>query len=199
MRRWGQFQCFAPIRDRISAAPPRCSPDTRPARESVYLENNREVMPKVCLGPKRTMETNLIYTSVGCPKYVDNTKDIRSQICKDLHISDRISFERETPNWASRSTTMIRKRGYLYLGWRWRQASGAVASRCSGEATQCRQDRGAGEDDRGGRGTPACLRWVLLVRANVLETFSNFYHGIRIRYDDNSISFMIFRIRSHFI
>ena len=56
----------------------RCSPDTRPARESVYPENNREVMPKVCLGPERTMETNLIYASAGCPKYVDNPKEIRS-------------------------------------------------------------------------------------------------------------------------
>ena len=33
---------------------------------------------------------------------------------------------------------MIRKEG-LYLGWRWSQASGAVAGRCSGEATRCRQ------------------------------------------------------------
>jgi hypothetical protein len=44
------------------------------------------------------METNLIYTSAGCPKYVDNPKEIRSQICKDLHTSDRISFEQEMPN-----------------------------------------------------------------------------------------------------
>ena len=69
--------------------------------ESVYPENNREVMPKVYLGSERTMETNLIYASVRCPKYVDNPKEIRSQICKDLHTSDRISFERETPNWAT--------------------------------------------------------------------------------------------------
>ena len=60
-----------------------------------------EVMPKVCLGPERTMETNLIYASTGYPKYVDNPKEIWSQICKDLHTSDRISFERETPNWAT--------------------------------------------------------------------------------------------------
>ena len=67
----------------------------------MYLENNREVMPKVCLGPERTIETNLIYASAGCLKYVDNPKEIRLQICKDLHTSDRISFERETPNWAT--------------------------------------------------------------------------------------------------
>jgi hypothetical protein len=41
--------------------------------------------------------------------------------------------------------------------------------------------------------------FVSIVRANVLETFSNFYHGIHIRYDDISTSFMIFGIRSHFI
>ena len=44
----------------------------------MYLENNREVMPKVYLGSERTMETNLIYASVRCPKYVDNPKEIRS-------------------------------------------------------------------------------------------------------------------------
>jgi hypothetical protein len=38
-----------------------------------------------------------------------------------------------------------------------------------------------------------------VVHANVLETFLNFYHGIHIRYDNNSTSFMIFGIRSHFI
>jgi hypothetical protein len=32
-------------------------------------------------------------------------------------------------------------------------------------------------------------------KGNVLETFSNFYHGIRIWYNDNSTSFMIFGIR----
>jgi hypothetical protein len=46
----------------------------------VYPENNREVMPKVYLRPERTMETNLIYASVGCPKYMDNPKEIRPQI-----------------------------------------------------------------------------------------------------------------------
>jgi predicted metallopeptidase len=33
---------------------------------------------------------------------------------------------------------MIQREGF-YLGWRWSQASGAVVSRCSGEATRCRQ------------------------------------------------------------
>jgi hypothetical protein len=47
---------------------------------------------------EQSMETNLNYTSVGYPKNVDNLKEIRSQICKGLHTSDRISFEWETPN-----------------------------------------------------------------------------------------------------
>ena len=38
------------------------------------------------------METNLIYASMGYPKYMDNPKEIWLQICKDLHTSDRISF-----------------------------------------------------------------------------------------------------------
>jgi hypothetical protein len=40
------------------AAPPRCSPDTRPGRESVYPENNGEVMPKLHLRSEQNMETN---------------------------------------------------------------------------------------------------------------------------------------------
>ena len=44
------------------------------------------------------------------------------------------------------------------------------------------------------------MSWfVSIVRDNVLETFSIFFHGIRIRYGDNSTSFMIFGIRSHFL
>ena len=44
------------------------------------------------------------------------------------------------------------------------------------------------------------MSWfVSIIRDNVLETFSNFFHGIRIRYGDNSTSFMIFGIHSHFI
>jgi hypothetical protein len=34
----------------------------------------------------------------ACPKNVDNSKYIRLYICKFLHISIRIYFERETPN-----------------------------------------------------------------------------------------------------
>ena len=63
-----------------------------------------------------------------------------------------------------------------------------------------------GGDDRSGvrvdgpRPTHVEMSWfVSIVHDNVLETFSNFFHGIRIRYGDNSTSFMIFRIRSHFI
>ena len=42
------------------------------------------------------METNHIYASLGCPNDMDNSKQIRIYICKDLHIPYRISFERET-------------------------------------------------------------------------------------------------------
>ena len=76
----------------------RCSPDTRPAKESVYPKNNGKVMSKHHLEPERSMKTNLNYASAGCPKYMDNPKGIQSQICKGPHISDCISFERETPN-----------------------------------------------------------------------------------------------------
>ena len=67
------------------------------ARESVYPENNREMMPKLYLGWEQTMETNPTYASAGCPKNVDNSK----QIWKYLYISNRISFEWETPNWVT--------------------------------------------------------------------------------------------------
>ena len=43
------------------------------------------------------METNPTYASAGCPKNVDNSK----QIWKYLYISNRISFEWETPNWVT--------------------------------------------------------------------------------------------------
>ena len=59
--------------------------------------------------------------------------------------------------------TMIQKEG-LYLGWRWSQASGAVAGQCSGEATRCRQTRSGEEGDQGHRGTPALLRQALLYK-----------------------------------
>ena len=41
------------------------------------------------------MKTNHIYAPLGCPNDVDNSKHIRFYICKELHISNRISFERE--------------------------------------------------------------------------------------------------------
>ena len=61
-------------------------------------------------------------------------------------------------------TTTVSKRGQLYLGWRWRKASGAVASRCSGETKQCRHDHSADEDDRDRRGAPGPLRQLLLCK-----------------------------------
>ena len=50
MCRWGQSLWSTLIPDQISAAPPRCSPNTRPRREIVYPENNEEVVPKLDLG-----------------------------------------------------------------------------------------------------------------------------------------------------
>ena len=67
----------------------------------MYPENNREELPKLGLGPEQTMETNLVYASAGCPENVDNPKQIRLYIYKDLHTSNRISFGRETPSWVT--------------------------------------------------------------------------------------------------
>ena len=83
MRRYDQFSWSTTIRDKISAAPPRCSPDTRPEREIVYPENNREVMPKLYLVSERTIETDPIYASSGCPKKrgqfeTDTIKDMQT-------------------------------------------------------------------------------------------------------------------------
>jgi len=55
------------------------------------------------------METDLIYAYAGCPKNVDNPKQIRSDTHGDLHASNRISFGRETPNWFTQSTTKIQE------------------------------------------------------------------------------------------
>ena len=46
---------------------------------------------------------------------------------------------------------------------------------------------------RGGRADMSSF--VSIVRDNVHQTFSNFYHSIHIRYHDISISFMIFGLR----
>ena len=44
------------------------------------------------------------------------------------------------------------------------------------------------------------MSWfVSIVRDNVHQTFSNFYHILHIRYHDISTSFMIFGLRLHFI
>ena len=68
---------------------------------------------------------------------------------------------------------MIRKEG-LYLGWRWSQASGAVAGWYSGEATRCWQTRSGEEGDRGRRGTLAPLRRALLCKKNIKLSIQNF-------------------------
>ena len=49
----------------------------------MYLENNREIMPKLCLGSERTIETDPIYASSGCPKKrgqfeTDTIKDMQT-------------------------------------------------------------------------------------------------------------------------
>jgi hypothetical protein len=91
------------------------SPDTRPCRGECVSGEQQGVIPKHRLGPKRTKETNPSTYPRAVQKNVDNTKQIRSQICNDLHTSNGISFGRETPNWDTRPKTMIRIEG-LYLG-----------------------------------------------------------------------------------
>ena len=83
----------------------------------MYPENNRKVLSKLCLGSEQTMETNTICASSGCPKNVDNSKQIRLLICKDLHVSNCISFERETPNWVTWRYMTRTKKEWLYLRW----------------------------------------------------------------------------------
>jgi len=61
------------------------------------------------------METKLIYASSGCPNNVDNSKQIRPYICKDLHISNRICFERETPNRFTWTMNRIQKQSHLHV------------------------------------------------------------------------------------
>ena len=104
---------------KISAAPPCCSPDTRPARESVYPENNRGVMPKHRLGPERTMETN----PSTHPRTVQKMWTIRNRnarryakICIPPKIS--LSDGRRLTGLHQSTTTDKRKRGDLYLGCR---------------------------------------------------------------------------------
>src|SRR6187399_830468 len=67
---WVRFPCSTPVRGKISAAPPRCSPDTR-------LDNKpRECAPGEQRGgadeilPRTKVEhgkRNPIYTYLGCP------------------------------------------------------------------------------------------------------------------------------------
>ena len=66
MRRWGQFIWSTPIRGRVSASSPCCSPDTQPLFRDVYLENSGEVLPKFCLGSKQPS------TSCHCPLLLAN-------------------------------------------------------------------------------------------------------------------------------
>jgi hypothetical protein len=87
------------------------------------------VMPKPLLGPERSMETNPSTDPRAVQKNMDNPKLIRSQICKALHTSNHISFERETPNWGTNGLRRTyRRSGALYLGCRWSKASDAGRS-----------------------------------------------------------------------
>ena len=49
---WVCSPCSTPFRDRISTAPPHCSPEhiLSAICRDVYLENSGEVLPKFCLG-----------------------------------------------------------------------------------------------------------------------------------------------------
>jgi hypothetical protein len=107
----------------------------------MYPENNGEVLPKLRLGREQNMEANPSTHPWAIQETWTIRKEIPSQIYTDQHTNDRVSLldGRRLTRLRDLRPTTIRKRGdYLYLGWRWRQASGAVASRCSGEATQCR-------------------------------------------------------------
>jgi hypothetical protein len=116
----------------------------------VYPENNREVVPKLRLESEQNMETN----PSTHPWAVQKTWTIQNRyghryakirIPPTVSVSDRRRL-------TGLRTTTVSKRGPLYLGWRWRKASGVLASRCSGEMKQCRHDRSADEDDRDRRG-----------------------------------------------
>jgi hypothetical protein len=48
-----------------------------PNREIVYPENKGEVLSKLCIRSEYTIETDLVYASTGCPKSVDNSKQIQ--------------------------------------------------------------------------------------------------------------------------
>jgi hypothetical protein len=114
-------------------APPRCSLDTRPGGESVYPENNREVMPKPCLESEQTKETN----PSTHPRAVQNAWTIQNRysrryamiyICPIVSLSNgrRLTGLRDLRPWD-------KKRGYTEGGGGVRLAGscrvGAVARR----------------------------------------------------------------------
>ena len=140
----------------------------------MYPENNGEVMPKPYLRSERTMETKLIYASAGCPNNVDNLKRYGRRYAK-IFIPPTVSLsDGRRLTWLRDLRPRYAKEG-LYLGCRWSQASGVVASRCSGEATWCRQTRSGKEGDRGRRGTLALLRRALLCKKrNIKLSIQNF-------------------------
>jgi len=92
----GLVSMSTPIRDGISAAPPRCSPNTRPGGEIVYPENNREVMPKLsrikvesrCSAYRKSFEIKLKYESrIYSNSFykIENLTKISSQILLFSH------------------------------------------------------------------------------------------------------------------
>ena len=128
----------------------------------MYPENNREVVPKLRLRSEQNMETN----PSTHPRAVQKTWTIRNRYghrYAKIHIPPTVSVSDRRRLTGLRTTT-VSKRGPLYLGRRWRKASGVVASRCSGETKQCRHDRSTDEDSRGRRGAPGSLRQLLLCK-----------------------------------
>ena len=120
--------CSTPIQDRISAAPPRCSPDTHPGRESVYSENNREVVPKLHLRSEQNLETNPS-THLRAVQKTWTIQNRDGHRYAKIHIPPTVSIS-DGRCLTGLCTTTVSERGPLYLGWRWSQASGAVARRC---------------------------------------------------------------------
>ena len=75
MCRLGSFShALLRIRRKISSAPPRCSPDTRPGRESVLSGEQQGGDAETLSWTGVEHETNPIYATAGCPKNVDNSK-----------------------------------------------------------------------------------------------------------------------------
>jgi len=106
-------------------------------QRSVYPENNREVMPKLYLGPERNMETN----PSTHPQAVQKTWTIQNRYGRryaKICIPPTVSLSDGRRLTGLRDLRPLYEKEGLYLECRWSQASGAVPSQCSGEVTRCR-------------------------------------------------------------